>query len=720
MLAFLSLTTPLLLAGLTLLSLPVLAHLIQRHSQRRIVFPSIALLLQTVATQSRFHRLRRWLLLVLRLLAIACIVLAFTRPVWLEAQVGEDDDPSAHVALVIVLDVSASTGQTDGGVRLLDSMKATVGRSLDSLSPGEDVAGIVITDGSPRSLFPKLSSNITGLRGELRDLKPLPQQANFSAAIQAAGRLLDGHRGKKRVVIVSDLQRDNWLGFLTDTTQETGLPPGCVVSVAPLEGVAPDNIALASPRHFPAQPLLGEPVDLTVQATNHSDTVREVTVAMKREQSESGEHIPAEQTTLRLAARERRDVTFRIDDFNKDQTLVTFSLMQPDGLPLDDRAYLVAQTASRVPILVIADDDPDRPGDSAYYLTRGLMPGRDQVGRFEVRHRRASSLSAKDLSSTAGVVIGYLGAMTDETTAMLTDYVQQGGGILFFSGEGPVDRNLRKLNTSANGDLLPWEPGRRESTLTGGEPRRIKGGRWQSRWLKQFDEQSQLAIEEIWLGRTWSAGAVTADAELLLSFDDQGPAVGVRTFGKGMFVLSNFSPEVTTGDLARHGAFVPLLQMLVQGLTPKGEAKPPTLVGMPIQATLTLPFEAASRLTAAAPDGTPIPLRTSIDGEQVAITVPDTAALGHYRILDGTSTVEVAGVNLDQREGDLRRVTAAEIEQRFSESGAAVQHLGGSGAMGSTWDGSLPLRGSQLWGEFLTVALICFGMELFLLGLWRR
>src|SRR5579863_5059373 len=85
-LAFIELTTPAMLGGMALLSLPVIAHLLNRRARRAVVFPTLQLLRASMATQSWLYRLRRWILLCLRCLAAAMIVFAFCRPVWLDAR----------------------------------------------------------------------------------------------------------------------------------------------------------------------------------------------------------------------------------------------------------------------------------------------------------------------------------------------------------------------------------------------------------------------------------------------------------------------------------------------------------------------------------------------------------------------------------------------------------------------------------------------------------
>ena len=111
-----SLTNGALLGGLALLAAPVIAHLLQRRARRAIVFPSIAFLQATAAQQSRLHMLRRLILLTLRAIALACIVLAFTRPVWWSLGAAAGEHKSA-VATAFVIDRSLSTSQRIGARR---------------------------------------------------------------------------------------------------------------------------------------------------------------------------------------------------------------------------------------------------------------------------------------------------------------------------------------------------------------------------------------------------------------------------------------------------------------------------------------------------------------------------------------------------------------------------------------------------------------------------
>ena len=66
--------------GLAALTIPVLIHLIQRERKRVVEFPSLMFLRKIPYQSVRRRRIRDWFLLLMRLTALALIVLAFARP----------------------------------------------------------------------------------------------------------------------------------------------------------------------------------------------------------------------------------------------------------------------------------------------------------------------------------------------------------------------------------------------------------------------------------------------------------------------------------------------------------------------------------------------------------------------------------------------------------------------------------------------------------------
>src|SRR5712671_1558888 len=97
---------PWLLAGLAAIGLPVLIHYLTRARPRRIAFPPFKFLQEACAGQQSLHRLRTFLLLLLRCLAVLALVLLFTRPFL--KPTGAANNPDANKRVVLILDASLS------------------------------------------------------------------------------------------------------------------------------------------------------------------------------------------------------------------------------------------------------------------------------------------------------------------------------------------------------------------------------------------------------------------------------------------------------------------------------------------------------------------------------------------------------------------------------------------------------------------------------------
>ncbi|MGH7731747.1 MAG: BatA domain-containing protein, partial [Candidatus Eiseniibacteriota bacterium] len=75
-----SFLNPLFLFGLAAAAVPILIHLFTRKRPREMRFPSLEFLSEVNRSEIRRLRLRQWLLLLLRTLAVAALALAISRP----------------------------------------------------------------------------------------------------------------------------------------------------------------------------------------------------------------------------------------------------------------------------------------------------------------------------------------------------------------------------------------------------------------------------------------------------------------------------------------------------------------------------------------------------------------------------------------------------------------------------------------------------------------
>lgn len=666
LLGAIALTTPLMLLGMAAVMLPVAAHLLNRRARQRIVFPTIRLLREAAASQSRLFRMRRLLLLFLRCLAIICIAWAFARPVWVDREASGGEGRSGDAGVVLVIDVSASTGQQESGVAVSHQMVASAAAALDDLRPGRDVVDLVYAAAQPRAAFGRLIANIDAARADLQQAKPTQERADLQGAIDLARSLLEEHDGPRRIIVFSDMQATNW----ADVDRGEGVT---VVEIG--EGTAA-NVALSRGRIFPARPIAGHPATAAVTVTNHSQRPQRVHVEAMAGERRLGTR------DVNLDAGEQRELSFEVTLEEAGDRAVTFTI-GPDDLAIDNRAYVVAEVVERVSVALISDSDPAEPGGSAFYLARALSPAPGNASSLEVRHVRSTDVAAAALQDVDAVVLADAAPLTQAAAQALTEYVRGGGGLIVFGGEAPTP-------------LRPFTPVPLAQPVT----RHITGGAWSSPALRHFDLQAQDALSRIPIVTQIQAGELAGDALVLLRYVDGTPAVAEHAYGGGRVVLTTFGVGPPS-ELPKHGLFVAMVHGLLDQVRPRGAGSESVTVGTGAQVVVDIP--AQTPLNVKAPDGNAVLVQRSTEGDRTTLQFPPLKQAGIYTVASPRGEVALIAANVEERESDLRRsVEAAEASTKAQD-----------GARTSDADGPmLNVNAKPLWPLFIVAALVAIALEL--------
>src|SRR5947208_8744525 len=177
---------PLLLGGLLLVGIPVLLHLIMRQQPKHVLFPALRFLKLRQRTNQRKLRLRHLLLLALRMLLIALMCLALARPRLFNDRLRNFLGSDQAVAVVLVLDTSASMEYTVAGQTCLEAARARALELLDELSANSRVA--VIDTADP---LPEWAASLAAARDRLVALEIRPANHPVTDGLSAALQLFE-------------------------------------------------------------------------------------------------------------------------------------------------------------------------------------------------------------------------------------------------------------------------------------------------------------------------------------------------------------------------------------------------------------------------------------------------------------------------------------------------------------------------------------------------
>jgi len=233
---------PILLAALPLVGLPILIHLINQRRYQTTRWAAMMFLLAASRMSRGYARLRQWLILLFRMLAVAGLIFAISRPLasgWLGLAAGGRADTT-----IVLLDRSPSMQQQGSGtvVSKLDTCRQQVVQTLNTLGSSRWVL-IESTTNKPR----ELDSPEALL--DLPYTEPTSTEADLPAMLQAARDYIQANRtGRTEIWICSDLRENDWRAdsgrWQTLRDSFTELAQGVRFHLLAYPQVAPANVAV--------------------------------------------------------------------------------------------------------------------------------------------------------------------------------------------------------------------------------------------------------------------------------------------------------------------------------------------------------------------------------------------------------------------------------------------------------------------------------------------
>ena len=189
--------SPLFLAGLLAVAVPIALHLFRRRADPVMPFSAVRFLRRAPVEQARRRRLRDLVLLALRVAALALLALSFARP-YLAAPAASGTSPLT----VIALDTSYSVSTAAQTARAAALARAAV----DDVPAGGAVALVRFDERSDVAVAPTVDRGL--VRAAIDETRAGAGGTRYGAALAAATDLAGG-RGA-RLVVVSDLQARGW------------------------------------------------------------------------------------------------------------------------------------------------------------------------------------------------------------------------------------------------------------------------------------------------------------------------------------------------------------------------------------------------------------------------------------------------------------------------------------------------------------------------------
>jgi hypothetical protein len=668
-----SFLAPLFFAALAALAIPVLIHLIQREKKQVVRFPSLMFIQRVPYKSVRRRRIHNWFLLMVRLTALALIVLAFSRP-FLERD-GLQIAAGGAREVVVLLDQSYSMGYADRWERA----RAAANNAIDSLGPNDRGSVVLFSTGAEIAMRSAAGGERQQLRAAVAAAKPAAGATRYAPSLKVAGSILaESSLPRREVVLISDFQRGGWRGEEGARLPErTDVRPVAVTSGGDAANASVTAVSLARST-FSNQ----ERVAVTAVVVNRSmRSVRGGQIALEM----NGRAIQTERFDVEAGS--STSVTFA-------PVTLAGSFMRgtvragDDALATDNVFHFVVSPVQPVRVLVL-----DRGGATggALYLTRALAIG--DAPRFEAIVRQPDAVSDEDLRRAAAVVVNDV-PVPAALGRRLLRFVEGGGGLFVAAGS--------RATWATDVDLLPAALDA-PVDRTRGEAARVGALEFGHPVFEPFrtPRSGDFATARIYGYRTLKPGA---GVDVLARFDGGSPALVERRVGAGRVLLWASTLDLAWSDFPLKPVYLPFMHQALRHLAAYAEPTPWLTVGQVLDASTAGPPAQAATTVVLTPGGR----RVGLDEEGSDVLELTEQGFYELRSRSGDAVSAVLASNVDTAESDLTPMDPKEIV-------AATTPAPGEGPLAGAAGPRLTpeaQEGSQrLWWYLLCLGILLLGAD---------
>ncbi|MEZ6127181.1 MAG: BatA domain-containing protein [Planctomycetaceae bacterium] len=448
---------PAMLFALPLIALPILIHLINQNRYKTMPWGATMFLLKAKRMARGMARLRYLLLMLARMLAVAGLIFAISRPMaggWLGLT-----SSNAPEVTIVVLDRSVSMEEQNP--QTSQSKRSTALRKLSELvQKTESGTRLVLFDSALQQPL-EISS--------VQELETLPEagatstSTDMPALMQKVAEYIETNEsGRTDIWVCSDLRQNDWnptAGRWEAVRQQLSVREGVRLFLLTYPDVADDNLAITVSGAHRRESLDGAELvmDLALTRATPADEPQQVDLTFVIDGARSRE-------TLELTGREliRKGHAIPLD---KDAKEGWGRVELPRDSNLQDNIFRFVYAEPAVRKTVIVSDD-----EAAAEMFRiAAATAADRSLIYEAEILPTASANAIPWGQTAMIV--WQAPIPDGLVAkQLENFVLSGRSVMFFPPESPGDNNIfnaawTEWRTPEEGDHFPFKPWRTDSDL---------------------------------------------------------------------------------------------------------------------------------------------------------------------------------------------------------------------------------------------------------------
>ena len=673
-------------AGAAAISIPIVIHLLNRRRFRIQAWAAMEFLLAAHRRNVRKLKLQRWLLLLLRCLALLLLAAGIAQFLPPGSVLGAILGNASRLTVVVWDNAYTTQYRPAGQKTIFVRARSLLTHWLDGTSVQGRVA-IISGSKNPHGLVNEPAPDLATVSHLVASQKPTDAAVDLAAGLKRALNVLQKQKtraNRKRLWLITD---DAQAAFAPLNSAGTAIQAGtaqrlktliteirktgATVRVFDVGDPHAGNMAITDltlARHFA---LINRPLRVRISVFNATAMPQaRVNVRLFLDQVAAGSVTLPQ---INLGSEVTVDATLGTDITVAGMHTITARL-PADGLIIDNTRRLVVHAHRRMRVLLVdgATGDPmaNRLASTAW-LSTALAP-LAHGNTFAPHVISAIELSSQSLRHYAAVIFSDAPAPGSRSVQRLRSFVHAGGLLLIFPGPAVTGRTWSAALKTGRTGLLPAVMGRVI------EP--AKALHFNFSGTGNVITEPFLAARQSGIHTGISSVATTHYLALrvihpnlcqtLLSFGNAQPALVSRRVGRGEVMVAAFTCDTRWTDFPAQPSFLPFVfQMMYFGI-PDRNAR------WNLQVAGRFTLAAGSTEAWRGPNGKSLDLRDRHMGSRMVISSPRLWYAGLYRNATRSSLV---AVNVDPTDADIRHLPAARIAALLglpvADVVSAPQHL---------------------------------------------
>ncbi|MFL5752029.1 MAG: BatA domain-containing protein [Bacteroidia bacterium] len=674
------------LFGLFAIAIPIIIHLFNFRRYKKVYFTNVKFLKEIKQESESKSRIKQWLILAARILAVACLVLAFAQPF---IPAANNTIKQGNKAISIYIDNSFSMEAVNKGGYLLDNAKRKA-KEIAEVFKATDAFQLLTNDfeGKHQRLLSREE-----FTEAVEEVKVSPVFRTLSEVYtRQKDLLLSSTAADKRSFIISDFQISNV--NLDEVKSDTSI----ATVLVPLVPNSSDNVYIDTCWFESPVQQTGIVQKLHVRIVNIGE--RSIENASLKLYINEKQISPA---SFSIETNAKTEVTL---SYLVKETGIQNCRLEIDDHPVtfDDKLYFSYSVSKNIPTLVINGGQ----NRSEAYFTSLMRP--DSL--FSYTAMTEKSIDYSVFSKNNFIVLNDLSVITSGLAQELQKFLVNGGSLLIFPGANNDINSYNNFFAQCRVNLFGVE----DTVNTKADKINFAQGLYSGVFEKQSENMDLPRV----FSHYTTAVATRSNQEVIIRLLNGDPFLSQYNVNKGKLYVCSSPLDDDYNNFARHALFVPtIIKIAINSSQPR-----PLYLevggnqGMEING-VQLNKETPLHITSSNGKIDFIPEVKVTENSIMLYTRAQAKEAGNYFLQEEKRNLLGLSFNYQRKESNLKCYLPEELKKQVDESGFKNFSMIQPGEKSIAAGLAEISGGKKLWKLFIILALCFLAIETLLIRLLK-